>query len=97
MLLNLKKQHPDLEQYQLQKNQTVSLKVPPISNVAGTVRPTLGLDMIRVAFQNSIATRTGINGVEEIIIQTKAIGNASIPTDENGRVWIYYGKLIHRI
>ena len=49
--------------------------------------------MIRVAFQgNSIATRTGINGVEEIIIQTKAIGNASIPTDENGRVWIYYGE-----
>ena len=68
-------------------------RVPLISNVAGTVRPTLGLDMIRVAFQgNSIATRTGINGVEEIIIQTKAIGNASIPTDENGRVWIYYGK-----
>ena len=49
--------------------------------------------MIRVAFQgNSIASRTGINGIEEIIIQTKSIGNASIPTDENGRVWIYYGK-----
>ena len=49
--------------------------------------------MIRVAFKgNSIATRTGLNGVEEIIIQTKAIGNASIPTDENGRVWIYYGE-----
>ena len=61
--------------------------------MAGTIRPTLGLDMIRVAFQgNSIATRTGINGVEEIIIQTKTIGNASIPTDENGRVWIYYGE-----
>ena len=68
-------------------------RVPLISNVAGIVRPTLGLDMIRVAFQgNSIATRTGINGVEEIIIQTKAIGNAAIPTDENGRVWIYYGE-----
>ena len=68
-------------------------RVPLISNVAGTVRPTLGLDMIRVAFQgNSIATRTGLNGVEEIIIQTKVIGNASIPTDENGRVWIYYGE-----
>ena len=68
-------------------------RVPLISNVAGTIRPTLGLDMIRVAFQgNSIATRTGINGVEEIIIQTKTIGNASIPTDENGRVWIYYGE-----
>jgi len=68
-------------------------RVPLISNVAGTVRPTLGLDMIRVAFKgNSIATRTGLNGVEEIIIQTKAIGNASIPTDENGRVWIYYGE-----
>ena len=68
-------------------------RVPLVSNVAGKIRPTLGLDMIRVAFQgNSIATRTGINGVEEIIIQTKAIGNASIPTDENGRVWIYYGE-----
>ncbi len=68
-------------------------RVPLISNVAGVVRPTLGLDMIRVAFQgNSVATRTGINGVEEIIIQTKAIGNAAIPTDENGRVWIYYGE-----
>ena len=68
-------------------------RVPLISNVAGIVRPTLGLDMIRVAFKgNSIATRTGLNGVEEIIIQTKAIGNASIPTDENGRVWIYYGE-----
>ena len=68
-------------------------RVPLISNVSDTIRPTLGLDMIRVAFQgNSIATRTGINGVEEIIIQTKAIGNAAIPTDENGRVWIYYGE-----
>ena len=67
-------------------------RVPLISNVAGKIRPTLGLDMIRVAFQgNSIATRTGLNGIEEIIIQTKAIGNAAIPTDENGRVWIYYG------
>ena len=48
--------------------------------------------MIRVAFQgNSIATRTGLTGIQEIIIQTKAIGNAAIPTDENGRVWIYYG------
>ena len=68
-------------------------RVPLVSNVAGKVRPTLGLDMIRVAFKgNSIATRTGMNGVEEIIIQTKAIGNAAIPTDENGRVWIYYGE-----
>lgn len=68
-------------------------RVPLISNVANVVRPTLGLEMIRVAFQgNSIASRTGINGLEEIIIQTKTIGNAAIPTDENGRVWIYYGE-----
>ena len=68
-------------------------RVPLISDVAGTIRPTLGLDMIRVAFQgNSIAARTGLNGLEEIIIQTKTIGNAAIPTDENGRVWIYYGE-----
>ena len=68
-------------------------RVPLISNVADTIRPTLALDMIRVAFKgNSIATRTGLNGIEEIIIQTKAIGNAAIPTDENGRVWIYYGE-----
>ena len=68
-------------------------RVPLISDVADTIRPTLGLDMIRVAFQgNSIAARTGLNGLEEIIIQTKTIGNAAIPTDENGRVWIYYGE-----
>ena len=68
-------------------------RVPLISDVANVVRPTLGLEMIRVAFQgNSIASRTGINGLEEIIIQTKTIGNAAIPTDENGRVWIYYGE-----
>ena len=68
-------------------------RVPLISDVAGTVRPTLALELIRVAFQgNSIATRAGINGIEEIIIQTKAIGNASIPTDENGRVWVHYGE-----
>ncbi len=68
-------------------------RIPLISDVAGTIRPTLGLEMIRVAFQgNSIATRAGINGIEEIVVQTKAIGNASIPTDENGRVWVHYGE-----
>ena len=68
--------------------------MPLVSNVAGKVRPTLGLDMIRVAFKgNSIATRAGINGIEEIIIQTKAIGNASIPTDENGRVYNSFGDV----
>ena len=29
---------------------------------------------------------------KEIIIQTQSIGNAAIPTDENGRVWVYYGE-----
>ena len=38
-----------------------------------------------------INTNEGLTN-KEIIIQTKAIGNASIPTDENGRVWIYYGE-----
>ena len=67
-------------------------RIPIISNIAGEIRPTLALEMIRVAFQgNSIATKTGINGVEEVLIQTKAIGKASIPTDSEGRVWIHYG------
>ncbi len=68
-------------------------RVPLISNIAGKVRPTLALEMIRVAFQgNSIATKTGVNGVEEVLLQTKTIGKASIPTDSSGRVWIHYGK-----
>ena len=67
-------------------------RVPLVSNVAGKVRPSLALEMIKVAFQgNSIATKTGLNGVESVIIQTKAIGRAAIPTDANGRVWIHYG------
>ena len=67
-------------------------RIPIISNIAGKIRPTLALEMIRIAFQgNSIATKTGINGVEEILLQTKTIGKASIPTDSEGRVWIHYG------
>ena len=67
-------------------------RIPIISNIAGKIRPTLALEMIRVAFQgNSIATKTGVNGVEEVLIQTKTIGKASIPTDSEGRVWIHYG------
>ena len=67
-------------------------RIPIVSNIAGKIRPTLALEMIRVAFQgNSIATKTGINGLEEILIQTKAIGRAAIPTDAQGRVWIHYG------
>ena len=68
-------------------------RVPLISNVGGKIRPTLALEMIRVAFQgNSIATKTGPNGIENVIIQTKTIGRAAIPTDANGRVWIHYGQ-----
>ncbi len=68
-------------------------RIPIISNIDNKIRPTLALEMIRVAFQgNSIASKTGINGIEEIIIQTKAIGKASIPTDAEGRVWVHYGS-----
>ena len=68
-------------------------RIPIISNIDNKIRPTLALEMIRVAFKgNSIASKTGINGIEEIIIQTKAIGKASIPTDAEGRVWVHYGR-----
>ena len=68
-------------------------RVPLISNVGEKIRPTLALEMIRVAFQgNSIATKTGPNGIESVIMQTKSIGRAAIPTDANGRVWIHYGQ-----
>ena len=67
-------------------------RVPLISNIADSIRPALALEMIRVAFQgNSIATKTGINGIESVIMQTKTIGKAAIPTDSGGRVWIHYG------
>lgn len=68
-------------------------RVPIVSNIAGKIRPALSLEMIRVAFQgNSIATKTGINGIENVVMQTKSIGRAAIPTDANGRVWIHYGE-----
>ena len=68
-------------------------RVPIVSNIAGKVRPALALEIIRVAFEgNSIATKTGINGIESVIMQTKSIGRAAIPTDANGRVWIHYGE-----
>ena len=67
-------------------------RIPIISNIDNKIRPTLALEMIRVAFKgNSIASKTGLNGIEEVIIQTKTIGRASIPTDAEGRVWVHYG------
>ncbi len=68
-------------------------RIPIVSNIAGIIRPTLALEMVRIAFQgNSIATKTGVNGIEEVLIQTKTIGKAAIPTDSEGRVWIHFGK-----
>ncbi len=68
-------------------------RIPIVSNIAGKIRPTLALEMVRIAFQgNSIATKTSINGIEEILIQTKTIGKTAIPTDSKGRVWVHFGK-----
>lgn len=67
-------------------------RVPLVLNVNGIVKPTLALEMLRVAFGgNSIFTVVDIGGIDRVGLQTPQ-GNFPIPVDGRGRVWINYAK-----
>lgn len=67
-------------------------RVPLVMEVEGTVKPTLSIEMIRVGLQgNSIFAAISPGGIDEVRLQT-ARGNFPIPSDANGRVWVYFAK-----
>ena len=61
-------------------------RVPLIAAVGGNLLPSLGLEILRVGIgAKEIRVRTGAHGVESI-----GVGNALIPTDRDGHVWVRF-------
>jgi len=66
-------------------------RVPVLKIIQGVVKPTLSLEMLRVGFGgNSILTRVGPGGIADVVLQVPGTKGFVIPTDEKGRVWVYY-------
>jgi serine phosphatase RsbU (regulator of sigma subunit) len=62
-------------------------RVPLIAAVGGNPLPSLGLETLRVGIgAREIRVRTGAHGVESI-----GVGDAVIPTDRDGQVWVRFG------
>ncbi len=68
-------------------------RVPLITNVAGTIKPTLSMEMLRVAFNgNSIFVRMNEGGIQDVVLQVPGTPGYAVPTDEKGRVWVYFAE-----
>jgi len=64
----------------------ITRRVPVVVNVAGTLVPTLTMEMLRVATgQRTIVIRTDDAGVQSV-----AMKGAEVPTDGAGRAWVRY-------
>ena len=65
-------------------------RIPAISHVAGTVYPTLAIEMLRVMTGAStiLVRMLPPFGVEDVVLQ----GVARIPTDARGRLWPHFAK-----
>ena len=66
-------------------------RVPLLKIVQGEVKPTLSLEMLRVAFGgNSILVRVNPGGVSDVVLQIPGTPGYAIPTDGKGRFWVYF-------
>jgi adenylate cyclase len=60
---------------------------PLVIRVGAEIYPTMALEMLRVAFnETSLVLKSDANGLTGI-----AIAGRVIPTDESGRIWFHYG------
>lgn len=67
-------------------------RVPLIKEINGTIKPTLSLEMLRVAMSgNSIFARLDQGGIRDVALQTPQ-GNFPVPTDGQGRIWVYFAE-----
>lgn len=71
-------------------------RVPLLARIGDELRPTLTLEMLRVAAgTNTLITRRDAAGMQAVQIQVnRRLGGGSIviPTDANGRIWVHYAK-----
>jgi adenylate cyclase len=65
-------------------------RVPLVMRFGDVIKPALSTEMIRVGYAgNSIFAKVDLGGISEVILQTKQ-GPFPIPTDGQGRIWVYY-------
>ncbi|GJL54642.1 MAG: guanylate cyclase [Nitrospirales bacterium] len=63
-------------------------RVPMLLRVGPNILPTLSLELIRVATQEStLSVNTDFAGIQHV-----AVGQVHIPTDDTGRMWIHFAK-----
>jgi adenylate cyclase len=62
-------------------------RVPIVMGVEGRIVPALTLDLLRVvAGSNTILIRADASGIRSV-----AVSGLELPTDQNGRIWLYFG------
>ena len=62
-------------------------RIPIVMRADGKIVPSLALDMLRVATDSgAILIRTDEAGIRSV-----AVAGLELPTDQNGRVWVYFG------
>lgn len=68
-------------------------RVPMIKYIDEVRKPTLSLEMLRVAFGgNSIIGFYDPGGFQAVGLQIPGQGNYKIPVDAEGRLWVYFAK-----
>lgn len=68
-------------------------RVPLVKMIQGSIKPTLSIEMLRVAFGgNSIMVRLNEGGIQDVVLQIPGTPGYPIPTDEKGRVWVYFAQ-----
>ncbi|MDJ0683145.1 MAG: adenylate/guanylate cyclase domain-containing protein [Alphaproteobacteria bacterium] len=68
-------------------------RVPIVMNIQGVIKPTLSLEMLRVGFGgNSIFVGMNEGGVDRVVLQVPGTAGFPVPTDGDGRVWIYFAE-----
>ena len=70
-------------------------RVPLLARIDQDIRPTLTLEMLRVAAgTNTMITRRDAAGMQAVQIQLRREmgGGFTVPTDANGRIWVHFAR-----
>jgi serine phosphatase RsbU (regulator of sigma subunit)/CHASE2 domain-containing sensor protein len=63
-------------------------RMPLLVSIGGTLAPSLGIEMLRVAAgAPALSVRARAGGVEAV-----AVGDFAVPTEPDGHVWIHYSR-----
>jgi adenylate cyclase len=63
-------------------------RVPAVLSVGSHVYPALSIDMLRVASrQSAVAVRSNEAGIDGVVV-----ARTRVPTDERGRIWVYFSE-----